>query len=96
MSNRLCLNVRGFILDEPEDHMASAMHPPPRSAFVSFNHNDPSLYADNQSTSVVYEGGTLTALEMRQLRTMRAQAPKQVGLQSRDKKTSLEEIVHIQ
>ncbi|KAH9919476.1 uncharacterized protein BXZ73DRAFT_52492 [Epithele typhae] len=68
MSNRLCLNVRGYIIEESEGPMSLYTNPPRPSAFVSLS----GAVDNNQSTSFVHEGATLSAMEMHSLRQLRA------------------------
>ena len=98
MSSRLCLNVRGFILDDADIPASSAAHPPRRNGLVSFGRGeDASAQSSNHSVSVVHGGDTLTALEMRELRVMRAESPKHFKIFSGGKsdENCADELVHI-
>ena len=94
MSSRICLHVRGFIRGEDDLPFPSVSYPARRGTFGSVHHHNSSRPTDH-STSIVHEGSALTAVELRELRVMRAASPKHIRKYSRGKSESLEEIVHI-
>ena len=92
MSSRLCLNVRGYLLPDSDLSEGSNAYRPRNMALISLSRRDNVSDRTDHSISVVSEGGTLTAMEMRQLRQMRAQSPKHLLTLSNAKAGSSEEV----
>lgn len=93
LSNRLCLNVRGYIRPADDSLLSLPARAPAlvdlsRSGYTSHTHREDEDedrdgeeddgYGVAPTTFSVVHGGVLSDLEMHELRAMRAQSPKHV------------------